>query len=210
MFMPSLRNTSAATSLIALIAGRSVGTRNTNFLAVVAGGREIPFHLREVARAVQHLHAGIVGEGEVGLKMPTPVLHMDVILAGHRGHHVGLAEGTEKGTADSGIVERRIQMVEAQHCLVAKRVDDIDRHVGILAQQRQQVGGRLFPPVDLAGLHRRGGGGGIGDGVPLDAVEIGDLRAGGADRRAIGARHIIGVALIDRERAGTRSLMTNL
>ena len=58
----------------------------------------------------------------------------------------------------------------------------------VLPQQRQQIGSRVLPPVHLARLHRRGLGGGVRLDVPLDAVEMHDLGAGGEAGLAVLAR----------------------
>ena len=93
-------------------------------------------------------------------------------------------------------------MVEAQHGIIAERIDYLDLHIGGFSQQREKIAGRVLPPIDFAGLQRGGGGGGVRDGVPLDAIEMRDLRAGGADGRAIRAGHIAGEAFVHREGTG--------
>ena len=65
---------------------------------------------------------------------------------------------------------------------------DRDLDVAVLAQQRQQIVRRIFPPVLLAGLQRGGLGAGVGDRGPLDPIEMDDLRTGGPFRRAALAR----------------------
>ena len=85
-------------------------------------------------------------------------------------------------------------MVEAHHERRAERVGVGDRDLG--AKRRDEVERRVLPPVDLAGAERRGGGGVIGYVEPFDAVDLGDLAAGGPVRR-FPARHIIGVPDVD-------------
>ena len=55
------------------------------------------------------------------------------VLAGHRDHHVSLTESAEYGAANIGVIERWMQMVEAEHRVVAKSVNDVDCYVGLLA-----------------------------------------------------------------------------
>ena len=92
-------------------------------------------------------------------------------------------------------------MVEARQAEQPRRVVKLGLDGAVALQQRQQVGGGLFPPVDLARLQGAGGGGGIRRHAPFDAVEIHPLRPGGPLVRAIGARHVIRVALIDQQAA---------
>ena len=70
-----------------------------------------------------------------------------------------------------------------------------------LAQQRQQIDRRRLPPFLLAGLDRCGRGGGIGDDVPFDALEVRLLAAGDEAWRLL-ARHVAVEPLERRQRAG--------
>ena len=77
----------------------------------------------------------------------------------------------------------------------------LDHHARRTAQNRQQVGDRLLDPVHLARLQRRRRRCWVGHDDPLDAIEIGDLAAGGEVGRLV-ARQVAVEARVDRLRAG--------
>ena len=72
----------------------------------------------------------------------------------------------------------------------------------VAGEGRQQVVRWQFPPVDLAGLQCRRRGRGVGNGDPLDAVEMHLLRPGEEARPALPRRHITGKPLIGAATAG--------
>ena len=76
-------------------------------------------------------------------------------------------------------------------------------------QDGDQVGAGLLEEVDLTFLERCGGGGGVRDGEPFDAVDFGDLAAGQAVGRfncgagTVGRTRLVGgVAVVDGVMAG--------
>jgi len=75
-------------------------------------------------------------------------------------------------------------MIDAQGCDIARRVEHIDLDAARLAHKRQHVGAGKLPPIDLAGAKRRTRRRGVGDDLPLDPVEIGELGACRAFGRA--------------------------
>src|SRR5437016_8158778 len=76
-------------------------------------------------------------------------------------------------------------MVRADPPLVADDVvgDDADGRVAL--DLGDVVQGRLLPEVNLACLKRRGGGRGVGDVTPDEAVNVHALTAGGAAGRLV-------------------------
>ncbi len=119
----------------------------------------------------------LVASGVPGQKMPTSV-----------------------SAADGGIVEGRVQAVEAQDRNDAGRVADLDDQVAVRAQRRQQVRRRGFEPIDGAGPDRGSRCGGFRHDQPLDAVDqhaLGAGRAGGG----VGAWDVAGEALVDDQGA---------
>ena len=87
-------------------------------------------------------------------------------------------------------------MVRADPPLVADDVvgDDADGRVAL--DLGDVVQGRLLPEVNLACLKRRGGGRGVGDVTPDEAVNVHALTAGGAAGRLV-SRDIVGIAHVD-------------
>ena len=94
------------------------------------------------------------------------------------------------------IVEGWLEMVRADPPLVADDVvgDDADGRVAL--DLGDVVQGRLLPEVNLACLKRRGGGRGVGDVTPDEAVNVHALTAGGAAGRLV-ARDVVGIAHVD-------------
>ena len=120
--------------------------------------------------------------------------------AGGGGHAVGLVDDAEDGSADGGVVEGRVEVVEAQAADTAGGVVHLHEHAAFL-EHGELVDGGLLPPVRFAGEQGAGGGGGVGDDVPFDAVEDGDFcsrgKAGAAGRGDVG-----GVLFVDDAGAG--------
>lgn len=73
-------------------------------------------------------------------------------------------------------------MTRAEQHVIAVRAGDIDDDVLVPPQLSQEIGQRSFDPADLAGLQCRGRG--IGDGPPLDPVQLRDSRV----RSSVGCR----------------------
>jgi hypothetical protein len=81
-------------------------------------------------------------------------------------------------------------VVEAGKADAAERIVDLHDDAGLVLEQRQLVDGRGLEIVDLAGqqrVHRRRL---VGEIQPFDAIDIGDLAAGGGRRRLV-ARHVV-------------------
>ena len=158
-----------------------------------------------VAGLAQHLPRAV----EVAADRPDPLLRGERRAAGEEGlafaevariaHHrlqvVGLVHRHLHRAADRRVVEGRMQVVEAQHQDRADRVDLLDPHVPRALEQRQQVEGGLLVPVHLPGLQRGGGGRGVGDDPPLDAVHMHPLAPGGRGGGFV-ARHVAGELLV--------------
>ena len=94
-----------------------------------------------------------------------------------------------------------MQLVEAEDAEGAVDVDRLHPHARGAAQHRQQVGQRRVDPVNLAVDQRVGGGGGIGDDVPFDAVDHHPIAAG-AEADRFRARIVFFVFRIHRPAAG--------
>src|SRR6516165_8637816 len=77
----------------------------------------------------------------------------------------------------------------------------LDADPVVLSQLRQKIGAGICPPVHFAGSQRRGRGSRIGNDVPLDAIEMHDLWAGGPFGRAVFTRLVPVKALIYTQRA---------
>ena len=122
------------------------------------------------------------------------------VAPGDRGHVVVLIDRHQHRAADRDVVERRMQMVEAQDAVEPGGIGAADRDVGIAPQQRHKVGLDLLVPIDLTCLQRGGGGRRVGNHAPFQAVEVRDLAAGGPFG-GFCARHIVRVLLVDDRRA---------
>jgi hypothetical protein len=120
----------------------------------------------------------------------------------------GLVDRAEQRAADGGIVEGRLQMVDAQHGHHARRVQHLDLDIRRAAQQRQHVVIGVFHPVLLARLQGGGRGADIRHGVPDDPVVVDDLRPRRPIRPATLARLVAGEFLINV--AGTRHAFIRL
>jgi hypothetical protein len=66
-----------------------------------------------------------------------------------RRRRILLADALQHGAADRGIIEQRLELIESHSVHEAGRILYLDRDVTDLAQQRQHVAKRVFPPVDL-------------------------------------------------------------
>ena len=121
---------------------------------------------------------------------------VDLGIADLGAHHVFLRERPHRRLPRLNVVERRVQRVEAHDDLAAQRVPAEQRDVLVGLQQREEVGRRGFDQVDLAGQQRVRGGGGIGDGQPFDAIDLGDLAAG-QHRGRLAARLVARVLHVD-------------
>ena len=97
----------------------------------------------------------------------------------------------------AGLLKGGCEVIGPHHFGAAGGVLHGDLHLGVLAHQRHQVVGEVFPPILLAALHGGGGGGGVGDGGPFDTVEMGDFGAGGPVWRAAFAGAVFVEAGID-------------
>ena len=75
--MPHFISMSEPTSPSALRLREIGDAEDDDLLVLVAGGLELALDLLEVALAVEHLHAGLVGEREPE-KTPTPVRHISL------------------------------------------------------------------------------------------------------------------------------------
>ena len=113
-------------------------------------------------------------------------------VAGDRRHVFRLIDGIEQRLAHLGVVERRLQLVEAQQSADAERAALDQGHVRIAIEQRVEIGRRIFPPIGLAGGERRQRRGLVGDIEPLDPVDVDDFAARGPARRLL-ARHVFRV-----------------
>jgi len=112
-----------------------------------------------------------------------------------------LVDRGDEGLPKLYVVERRVEVVEAHHAECPQGIEHLGTDGGLLEQVGQQVGQRVFPPIDLVALEGRGRRGGVGDDPPLDALEMGDLAAGPHAGR-LGAGDVFVVALIGGRGAG--------
>ena len=204
--MPSLRQHVAADLAFRLEIGEVGGAEQHHLLALVAGLRQRLLGLGEVARAssappCRHRSPSACPGG----KTPTPVRHSD--LSGPPTASMKSAWLTASSTA------RRIAGLSKGGCRWLNRMIAIAPVVslistaicGFLRQDRQQVGQRLLPPVDLAALQGGGGRRRVGHRMPFDPVEMHDLGRRRCGRRAVAARHVVGEFLVDRAAAGLRA-----
>jgi hypothetical protein len=104
------------------------------------------------------------------------------------------------------VLRGRLQVIGPDPDHAAGRVDRDEAHPRVGLQHRPGVHGRVLQVVDLARAQRRDGGGGIGHRQPLDAVDLGYLAAGEAVGLLL-ARHVVGIADVDRLRAGPPFLL---
>ena len=123
-------------------------------------------------------------------------------IAKRRLQVVALVDGVRHRLAGLQIVERREEMVEAQHCVGFDRPDLAHDDVGVVHDSRQQVERRAVEEVHLAGADRAVGGGGIRHHDELDPVKLDQLAAGEAAGWLL-ARHVAIKPVIDQARAGT-------
>jgi hypothetical protein len=80
-----------------------------------------------------------------------------------------------------------MEVVEAQQAQGGQPVHPLDPLRRVAPQSARDLGRGVLEPVHLAGLQRGGGGRGVGQDPPLDAVEVRHLRAGRQARLAGGA-----------------------
>ena len=97
---------------------------------------------------------------------------------------VALVDAQQQRAADGGVVEGRMQVVDAGAGVGALRQALADDDILVALQQRDEVVQRVFPIVLLVVRYRSRGGGAVGDDGPLDAVQLRDAGAGDAVRRA--------------------------
>ena len=165
------------------------------------GGFQLALDLVEIARTVECGHAGVVCHGRAWREEPAIGAPQRFVLAGNGKHVVGLLDRTEDCAPHSGIVERRLGGVGPQHAERGDGGAHCDYDIVPFAQKRQRVGGRLVPPVHLTRLQRGHGSRRVGNGVPLDAIEMRDLGAGEEAWFAGRAGHIVGELLVHVQRA---------
>ena len=120
---------------------REIGdAEDDDLFILVAGGLQLALHLLEVALAVEHLHAGIVGERGTGEKDADPGLPHLLVGARDRDHVVLLVDRAEKRAPDRRIVEGRHELVHAHDGDGAGRILDRDRDRLVLREQRLEIG----------------------------------------------------------------------
>ena len=163
-------------------------------LAGIAGFGEQLLGAFDVALALQRLATFFRVERRAGREEARDRLPQAGVVADHGAHVVFLAERHLHGAPHLHVVEGRVHVVHAERADVAERIGDVDLDVLVLLEHRHEIGDRRFPPVDLAVLQRRRGGGGIGHDHPLDAVDPHLLAAGEPGGRLV-ARLIVGELL---------------
>ena len=94
-----------------------------------------------------------------------------------------------------------MQVVRPQDADEGEGVYRLHEEPAVAAEKLVDLRRRLLDPVDLARLDRRRGCGGVGDHVPLDPIEMRELRPRGQARPAVRRRAVAAVALIGREAA---------
>ena len=177
-----------------IIAGR----QHHHLLAGVAGAAQQALCGCEVAR--HRLHPGIRAHRLAQAPHPHPVAPYITVLAGDGGHEIGLPDCRQNCAAHRGVVERRMQRVEAQDRLAADEILDLHRQRGIAPQGGCVVRPDIAHPVHLALLQAGDGGGGIGDDAPFHPLEMRHLAAGHVVAR-FRSRHVAGEALVHHARA---------
>ena len=170
-----------------LLRQRIGGHEHHDLLAIVAGGLQLGLDLVVVARAAEHVEADVARHRRAGREEADRRDLKRRVGAGNRRHEGGLIDRAEQRAADGGIVERRLQMIEAQHAGVAAGIEDARLDVAGGLDDRQQIVRRGLLPVLLAGLERGDAGAGIWRGGPDHAVVVNDLRSRGPIRLAVGA-----------------------
>src|SRR5208337_5276736 len=152
------------------------GGKHHDLLTLVAGVLYQLLGLGHVALAGQRLRADLAfGRRAAGEERRTRLALL--VAAGDGQRIIVLVDDVEQRLAHLRIIEGRKQLVEADHAHRAQRVGVLDPDVLVLGKQRNQVGRQHLPPVDLAGVERGGGGGGVRDVEPFDAVDLDDLAA---------------------------------
>jgi len=90
--------------------------------------------------------------GLAAVEEPMPGFAQIRLLAHHRGDNLLLADRRQQGLAQFRVVERRLQLVEAQDRQRAERVDGLHLHIALRRRRGQQVDQGLLHPIHLAGL----------------------------------------------------------
>ena len=145
----------------------------------------------EIARALEDLAAFLGVERRARGEEARQRFPETVVVADDGAHVVFLAHRHQNRAPRPHVVERRVEVVHAEAADIAERIGDIDRDIAVLAQQRNQVGNRILPPVDLAVLQRGGGGRGVRHHNPFDALGQHSLAAR-EPRAGLRARRIVG------------------
>ena len=171
------------------IDARHVGRlQERDLLTFVPGGNQLALQGRHVVGTAQHRHARVVGHrhtaGEQsGLRVIGGVGADDGL------HELLLVHGLQRHATDGRVVEWREHLVEAQETDQALSLHDLDFDGPVGAQLGDKVHQGLLDEIDFVIRKGRDLGGRVGGGEPLDAVEMGDFRAG-RKARCILARHI--------------------
>ncbi len=167
------------------------GDQQHDLLALVARLGQQLLGLVIAARALQDVAARLRVDRRAGREEARQRLPQRLVVADDGAHVVFLAQRHHHGPARAHVVERRVEVVDAERADVAERVGDVDVEVAVALEQRHQVGDRVLPPIDLAVLQRGRLGGVVRQDQPLDAVEHHALAAGepvGRLRRAARSR----------------------
>ena len=181
---------------------RKVGWRHQHHLfALVAGIQDRLLRRRVVARSLEHLEPGVVRHRRSRTEDAGRHMEHGGIVAHHRLHVVGLADRLQQSATDRRVVERRIEVIQSHARDLAGRVLGENVDVGVLLEQRHEVLRRVLPPIHLVVLQRARRRRGIGDHVPLDAVEVDDLGSGRPVRRATLARLVVSEPVVDHLRS---------
>ena len=117
-------------------------------------------------------------------------------------HEILLADRGQQGLTQRLVVEGAMCMVEAENAGQWQRVNRFNRHLPVAPQKLLHFGRRLFVPVNLPGLQRGGGGRGINNDVPFNAIKMRDFGPRGQACCACLHRHVIRKAFINHQAAG--------
>ena len=200
---PSFFKSCSVTSASACSCAMSAGSRTTIALTLVAGLGDEALGAVPVARPRQDAAVVFVGLGAVAAidrEAGAPVAR----IAGHRAHVVALIGDREHRLARLDVVERRMEVVEADHA--DKAGIALHRDIWVVRQRGGVIVRRVLEIVDLAGFERLHRGRRLGDIDPFDAIDLYHLAAGGIVRR-LGTRHIVRVPDVDGLVAGLPLLL---
>ena len=162
-------------------------------LALVAGLGQCLLRRGMIARPLQHLDAGLVGERRAGREDADAVIAVGRVLAGQRDHRLILVDRGEQRAPHRRVVEWRIELVEAQNAHGRHVMRDAC-HIAVARNLREQIARRRLPPIDLAPRERRLGRKRI-ERQPFDPIEMRDFwpggKTGGARRAAAVTRPVL-------------------